>query len=127
VNTEFSFTEQGDLRIALTAQGRQFIEERLSLASPWSDTDIFLELIDDQLVDGWYVIPTQQVRTRSSSVLLTREVRYDEQGSVVFVGVVYWYPQTERESYIHALQSKGSVLFKKGYQGDAIQLKTITG
>lgn len=127
MNTEFTFTEHGDLRIALTARGREFIRQRLSLSLRWTDTEIFLELIDDQLLQGWYVVPTQQVRTRSRSVLLTRELRYDEQGSVTFVGAVYWYPRSELEPYLGALQGKGSLLFRKGYQGDPIQLKMITG
>ena len=67
MNTEFAFTEQGDLRIALTAQGRQFIQERLSLVTQISqrtETELFLELMDDQLVQGWYVVPTQHVQHR---------------------------------------------------------------
>jgi hypothetical protein len=127
MNTEFSFTDDGDLHIALTAQGRQFIEVHLSLLPQWTDTELFLELIDDQLMHGWYVVPTQQVRTRSEAVLLTRQMRYDEHGGVTFVGAVYWYPQAEMEAYVSALQGKGSLLFKRGYQGDPIQLKMITG
>jgi hypothetical protein len=127
MNTEFSFTDDGDLRIALTTQGRQFIEDRLALLPQWTDTELFLELIDDQLMHGWYVVPTQQIRTRSQSVLLTRQVQYDEHGGVTFVGAVYWYPRAGLEAYIGALQGKGSLLFKKGYQGDPIQLKMITG
>lgn len=124
--TEFSFTDDGDLRIALTAQGRQFIQDRLASLPQWTDIELFLELIDDQLLHGWYVIPTQQVRTRSDSVLLTRQVRYDDQGNVTHVGAVYWCPHAERQPYVGVLQDKGSLLFKKGYQGDPVQWKIIT-
>lgn len=127
MNTVFSFTANGDLHIALTAQGRQFIHDHLSQRPQWTDTELFLELIDDQLMDGWYVVPTQQIRIERQSVLLTRQVRYDEQGRITFVGAVYWYPDAEREPYVDALQSKGSLLFQRGYQGDPIQLKMITG
>jgi hypothetical protein len=83
--------------------------------------------MDDQLLHGWYVIPTEQFRTQSRSVLLTRQVRYDELGRVNYIGDVYWCPRSEREPYVDTLQLEGNLLFKKGHQGDSIQLRMITG
>jgi hypothetical protein len=120
MNTEFSYTEQGDLRIALTAQGWLFIQERRSLSAQTAqgtDTALFLELMDDQLLHGWYVIPTEQFRTQSRSVLLTRQVRYDELGRVTNLGDVYWCPRSELEPYVDTLRHTGSLLFKKRKQG----------
>jgi hypothetical protein len=128
MNTELTFTEEGDLRIALTAQGWLFIQERLSLGvqtSQWTDTELFLELMDDQLVQGWYVIPADRVPTLSRSVLLTRQVQYDELGRVNSIGEVYWCPRSELEPYVDTLRLKGDLLFKKSHQDDPIQLEML--
>lgn len=130
MNTEFAFTEEGDLLITLMAQGRQLIQERHSLVTQISqstEAESFLELLDDQLVQGWYVVPMPHGQTGGRSVLLTRQIWYDELGRVSFVGPVYWCPRSEQEPYVDTLQLKGNLLFRKGYQGDPIQLKMVTG
>ena len=113
-STEFSTTEAGDLRIGLTIQGQIELERLLTRHADWSDEDIFIELIDYQLARGWYVISLSQVRSQSPSLMLTESATFDEQGTLVATGVVYWYPQHETEPYAVALVKHGHIVFQKG-------------
>jgi hypothetical protein len=112
--TTFSITNRWDLLITLSEEGRTYLQRRSVRDDRWSDTERFLELIDDHLQNGWYVIPLAQIRTTTKSVLLSQDVRYNEQGALVFVGDVYWYPKCELQPYIGTLLRTGSLLFEKG-------------
>jgi hypothetical protein len=112
--TEFVFTTREDLRISLTPDGRTYLHAQQRKTSRWTDTEIFLELIDEHLLDGWYVVPADQVRTMSRSVLLSRDIRFDAGGAIRWIGGVYWYPRCELEPYIATLERTGYLIFEKG-------------
>jgi hypothetical protein len=112
--TEFSITDSGSLRISLTAHGKVDLERLLTEHPDWDDAEIFIELIDHQLVRGWYVVPPSQVRTQTQSLVLSNSVTYDEYGNIINVGDAYWYPSHQRESYTAALFKEGYVTFDKG-------------
>jgi hypothetical protein len=112
--TEFAFTTREDLRIGLTPDGRTYLHRQHHTNSRWTDTEIFLELIDEHLLDGWYVVPADQVRTTTRSVLLSRDIRFDQGGAIGWIGSVYWYPRCELEPYIETIQRTGYLIFEKG-------------
>jgi hypothetical protein len=113
-STEFSITEEGALRITLTAQGRIDLERLLTQHPDWDDEEIFIELIDHQLNDGWYLISAKQVRAQTDSLMLTETVTYDAQGNLIGKGQVYWYPRYEVEPYTVGLLRHGHIIFEKG-------------
>lgn len=113
-STEFLITPEGDLRITLTAQGRLDLERLLTQHPDWDDEEIFVELIDHQLMQGWYIIPLQQVRYQTRSLMLTNSVTYDAQGNLITTGKAYWYPQYEVEPYTTTLFKQGYLLFTQG-------------
>ncbi len=113
-STEFAITARGDLRITLTAQGRVDLERLLTQHPDWDDDEIFMELIDYQLANGWYVVLPSQIRTQTQSLILSNAVTYDEYGNVVNIGAAYWYPNYRRESYTAALFKEGFVTFDQG-------------
>jgi hypothetical protein len=112
--TEFVFTTREDLRIGLTPDGRTYLHAQHRKNSRWTDTEIFLELIDEHLLNGWYVVPREQVRTSSRSVLLSRDIRFDKYGAISWIGSVYWYPRCELEPYMITLEHTGYLIFEKG-------------
>jgi hypothetical protein len=112
-STEFSITEQGDLRINLTSQGQTDLERLLTQHPDWNDADIFMELIDSQLASGWYVVPPTQIRARTLSLVLTNSVTYDEHGDIIHIGEAYWYPNYDQESYATTLFKEGQLILKK--------------
>ena len=105
-STEFSITEQGNLQITLTPQGTAEVERLLTQHPDWDEADIFLELIDPQLSNGWYIVPPEQIRAETQSLILTDSVTYDLSGEITHIGAVYWYPAYVNETY--------ATLFKNG-------------
>ncbi len=112
-STEFSITEQGDLRVKLTSQGAAALERLLTLHPDWDEADIFLELIDSQLANGWSVVPPQQIRAQTLSLILTDSVTYDQSGEITHIGAVYWYPAYEHETYATTLFKNGQLVLEK--------------
>jgi len=113
-STEFLITDQGYLRITLTAQGKLDLERLLNRHPDWNDTEILLELIDYQLNHGWYIVPAEQVRAQTQSIILTESTTYDDQGNLVMTGDVFWYPQHGLESYTTGLSKRSYIVFEKG-------------
>jgi hypothetical protein len=113
-STEFSITEHGDLRITLTAQGKINLERLLTQHPDWDDAEIFVELIDQQLTQGWYVVQPGQIRTQTHSLLLTNAATYDESGNIVEVGDTYWCPKYQPEAYTAVLFEYGYITFERG-------------
>jgi hypothetical protein len=100
--TEFVFTTREELRIGLTLDCHTYLRQHHK-NSRWTDTQIFLELIDEHLLDGWYVVPADQVRTATRSVPLSRDIQFDQGGTIRWIGSVYWYPRGELEPYIEVV------------------------
>ncbi len=111
--TEFSITEQGDLQITLTSQGTAELERLLTQHPDWDEADVFLELIDSQLANGWYIVPPEQIRAQTLSLILTDSVTYDLGGEITHIGAVYWYPAYEHETYATTLFKNGQLVLEK--------------
>ncbi len=118
--TEFSITEQGDLRVTLTSRGAAELERLLTLHSDWDEADIFLELIDSQLSNGWYIVPPEQIRAQTLSLILTDSIAYDQSGEITHIGAAYWYPAYEHETYATALFKNGQRVLEKTTWTDTI-------
>ncbi len=112
-STEFSITERGELRITLTSPGAAELERLLTLHPDWDEADIFLELIDSQLANGWYVVPPEQIRAQTRSLILTDSISYDLSGDITHIGAVYWYPAYEQEMYSTTLFKNGQLVLEK--------------
>ena len=116
-SVEFSMTDTGALRITLTAQGNLHLERLLTQHPDWDDEEIFIELIDHQLNQGWYIVPAEQVRAQTASLILTNSARYDGAGNLINTGDVYWYPHYELEPYTTSLFKRGHIIFERSKKG----------
>ena len=112
-STEFSITEQGALQITLTSQGAAELERLLTQHPDWDEADIFVELIDSQLAHGWHIVPPEQIRAQTLSLILTDSVTYDLSGEITHIGAVYWYPGYEHETYATTLFKNGQLVLEK--------------
>src|SRR5690349_10312818 len=119
-SAEFSITERGELRITLTAQGTVDLERLLTQHADWDDVEIFTELIDHQLANGWYVVAADQLRMQTQSLILTNATTFDEFGNIIDVGDTYWYPGYRAEGYTPALFKQGYIVFERGNYANRI-------
>jgi hypothetical protein len=114
--TEFSFTEQGDLRIDLTPEGKTKLENLLMDHANWNDDEILLELIDEYLMKGWRLIPPDQIRAMRNLLILSNHVQYDGEGNVTRIDDAYWHPNNQLGIVSKILLQNGFVIFEKGQQ-----------
>ena len=106
--TEFSFTPQGDLQIALTADGKQRLADLLTKYIDWNDDEVFLELIDEQLSKEWTIIPPEQIRATRALLILSNTAHYDADGNLSHVDSAYWHPND-------LLGMVSKILLQRGY------------
>lgn len=112
--TEFSITPQGDLQIALTMDGKKKLERLLTERVAWNDDEILLELIDEHLMNGWKIIPPEQIRALRNLLILSNSVQYDKNGNISHLDSAYWHPNDQLGVVSKILLQHGSVIFEKG-------------
>jgi hypothetical protein len=113
--TEFSFTQQGDLQIDLTSDGKEKLANLLNAHTDWNDDEILLELIDEYLMKGWRIIPPEQIRAMRNLLILSKNVKYDEEGNISRLDDAYWHPNDQLGIVSKILLQRGYVVFEKGY------------
>lgn len=89
--TDFTFDNDGNLVITVTPEAHAEV-------AAWDDQDTdaaFLELIQDQLVNGWEVLRPEDIGALTDALILSDEVTRNEDGVVVDVGRLFsnigWY------------------------------------
>jgi hypothetical protein len=110
--TEFEKQPNGDLRITLLEEAQEDVQE---IASKELDADSKLaQIIEWQLSNGWSFVRPEDVGALTDAPILTEELDTDDQGNVLRVGTVYWYPQYDVSDPIAMLLENGYVDFVRG-------------
>jgi hypothetical protein len=113
----FTINDVGSLVIGLTQDGNTELERLLALHPEWEDEEIFLELLDDALTQGWYVVAPEQIRAQTKSLLLSDTVEYDSGGNITRIGRTYWFPNYAVQGYAQTLLQTGHIIFQQGSSG----------
>lgn len=112
--TEFTINSQGNLQIALTTEGKAKLEHLLVEHADWTDDEILLELIDEQLKHGWMIIPPEQIRAMRNLLILSNTVQYDDKGNIIYVEHAYWHPNDQVGAVRTILRQRGYIVFERG-------------
>lgn len=104
---EFS-VENGQLHIRLDPDAREEVEELLE--KPVDQA--FSELIEWHLSNGWTLLDPGDVGALTESPILSQDVQWDEDGNILSVGRVYWFPEYQVKSEIQELLEHGEVVFR---------------
>lgn len=103
----FSFTDNGNLRIELLRGDKTKIKEWRK-NKKWCDDDVFLELVERQLCNGWENI--YELACWSNRINLTQDHETDDYGDTIRLGKVYTYTDYCLRSEIDALLEDGEVI-----------------
>lgn len=110
--TEFEKQANGNLRIVLLPEARDDVQE---IGSKELDADTKLaQVIEWQLSNGWSMVRPEDVAALTDAPLITEDIDTDNQGNVLHVGIVYWYPEYEVRDPVAQLIENGSVDFVRG-------------
>jgi outer membrane receptor for ferric coprogen and ferric-rhodotorulic acid len=117
--TTFTKTDQG-LRITLTAEGVQELEyQRKHNTDLWehaqrykSNTDIFMDLIEHQLCNGWDRITAEDIGALTSNeTMLSDSAQRNDQGDLEWTDSVYYFADYQTTDPLDLLEQQGYVDF----------------
>jgi hypothetical protein len=80
----------------------------------WNDDEVFIELIDEQLMNGWTIVPPDQIRALRNLLILSNSAQYAEEGNISHIECAYWHPSTLLGVVSRILLQHGEVTFEKG-------------
>lgn len=101
--------EKGRLRIVLEPDSKDDVEALLDMPADQA----FAELVEWHLGNGWELLNPAEIGAITESPILSREVERDENGNLVSVGKVYWYPEYEAKSELEELLKHGEIVLRQ--------------
>ena len=108
--TEFE-KQAGGVRIVLLPEARADVED---IAAAELDADSKLgEVIEWQLGNGWSWVRPEDISALTDAPILSDDIEYDDEGEVVRVGTVYWFPQYDVVDPVAQLLTSGYVEFER--------------
>ena len=110
--TEFDKQPDGTLRITLLADQRESVED-IAAQEITADNKL-AQVIEWQLGNGWSFVRPEDIGALTEAPILTEEIDTDDQGTVLKVGTVYWYPQYDVSDPVAKLLENGSIDFERG-------------
>lgn len=115
VYTTFTVLPNGNLEIALTAEGKEMIAETQDWLSRHPDVTYRVsleELIEWYTCNGWEWVQPYEISALTDSPILSEDVQRDILGNVTGCGKVYWFPAYEVRSPEDVLVRTGRVVFE---------------
>jgi len=104
-------TDDGDLAIVLTREGREESERIEEMRSEHGVHAALETLLEDHLGNGWELVPPEDIGALTSAPILSDEIERDDDGEITEVGRVYWYPDYQVRDEIEALRERLVVVF----------------
>lgn len=105
-------TQDGHLRIVLNPSGQeQFADIELEHKRHGILAALY-RLLDDHLGNGWEFIAPEDIGALTAAPILSEDVTRDDQGNLVSVGRVYWFPEYAITDEIEELRHRATVTFQ---------------
>src|SRR5687767_457297 len=99
------------LVIALTPQGREVIETAHAEGENTDSEQFMHDLFEWHTCNGWEWIAPEEIGALTDAPILSDSVERDDQGRLMKVGDVYWFPNYQVESAVQTLHDTGKVTF----------------
>jgi len=101
-----------DLVITLLPEGKEKIKEAIEDSNLNISSDDFLhDLFEHQTCNGWEWIEAYEINALTSAPILSCEGERDDDGELVKIGRIYWFPNYAVESLVQTLYDTGVVKF----------------
>ncbi len=109
--TTFEIQPDGSLLIKLTNEGKRELGDLLEVKSK-TDEEIFLELIESALCNGYHIVQPEMIGALTSSLILSDDIIDDETPEDANVNV-WWFPMYAIKSYIDDFILTGETIWTK--------------
>ncbi len=111
--TVFKVIEGGNLKISLTPEGKELIEEmRADSTKGW--LDIITELFEYEMCNGYSYVQPEHIGALTSSLIIG-DGFIDEDTSIEDINTTntWWFPDYQVLNEIDELYEKGYIIFQK--------------
>jgi hypothetical protein len=107
---KFTFDKDGDLVITLNKGHKREIKDMLKTKNY---EDVFIELIEDYLCNGWEIVTPESIGALTDALILSNEVVRDDYGEIMDLDRVYSYDMYAVRGYIDPLLEDGKMIWRK--------------
>lgn len=112
--TTFEKLENGDLKISLTQEGKDYLTEQGMSGYPKKNSDIlFWTLIETQLSNGWEFVRPDDIAALTACNILSDEVERNDHGNITKIGKVYAFTDYAVKLEVEELYNNGFCIFDK--------------
>jgi len=105
-------TQDGNLEILLNRNGRREFATIREERDAFGIHAALCALLEDHLCNGWDMVPTEDIGALTAAPILSDDILRDDQGQVVEVGRVYWYPDYQVRDEIEELRAHLVLVFQ---------------
>jgi hypothetical protein len=104
-------SEEG-IMLKLTPAGQEELAE-YRIPEGWSHSpdSLLADMLEDHLANGWEFIQPEEIGALTAAPILSDSAERDDQGNLVKVDQVYWFPDYAVRSELEELYEKGEVFF----------------
>jgi hypothetical protein len=101
------------ITLKLTPAGREELQSRMGPGGGWVKClrSILADLLEDHLANGWEFIEPAEIGALTSAPILSDEVERDDEGKLVWLGNVYWFPDYAVRCELEEMLENGEVFF----------------
>lgn len=117
---DFKITENGNLEISRTRKDMADLRE-IRAREPNNDLIQLCEILE---LTGWaangrlYQINPEDVAALTDAPMLADDVSYEDDGTVLVPGNVFWYSNYQVSNFFDVLYKEGKVIFQKAEKWD---------
>jgi hypothetical protein len=105
-------TDDGNLTIALTRSGRSEFATIMEERDAHGIHAALVALLEDHVGNGWEMVPPEDIGALTAAPILTDDILRDEEGRVVEIGRVFWYPDYAVRDEIEELRRDLVLVFQ---------------
>jgi len=100
------------ITLRLTPEGQEELAE-YRIPEGWSHSPdmLFADMLEDHLCNGWEFIQPEEIGALTAAPILSDSAERDDQGNLVKVDQVYWFPDYAVRSELDELYENGEVFF----------------
>lgn len=111
--TEFQKLENGDLKIILTTEGREYLKENgLDGCPDKNSQQLFLDVIEYQLCNGWEFVRPEEIGALTSANIISDNVERDDHNNIISVDKVYAFMDYQIKLEVEELYNNGFCIFE---------------
>ena len=104
--------EGGDLEIVLNENGQRHFEEVQEVRDRFGIEAALHAILEDHLGNGWEMVPPEDIGALTAAPILSEEVLRDDEGTIVEIGRVYWFPDYAVRDEIEEVHTKLVLVFQ---------------